>query len=298
MGCAEEGDATVPESPQAVAAGPIVLKLGGELVDSPTAAERTAALIARSAAQRPIVVVHGGGREIDAELAKAGFDKRAVDGLRVTDQTTLDLVVGVLAGRVNTRLVAAVTQAGIPAVGLTGADDSIGLCRRAEPYRALDGSTVDLGFVGQPVSTEAPRLLDRLRRAGFTPVIACIGVTEDGQLLNVNADALAAQLAVNLKAGRLVIAGTTPGVLGSDGRSVERLDDAAIDDLKARGDVSAGMVAKLDACRMASEGGVEAVVIADGRETIDLELLPGTVVVARRAPIDAPGAAASQESRS
>ena len=264
--------------------GPVVLKLGGELIDTSEGLDRIATLIAQAAAQRPVVVIHGGGREIDSELARAGLDKRVVDGLRITDQATLDVVVGVLAGRVNTRLVAAVTRAGAPAVGLTGADDRIGLCRRASPYRALDGNTADLGLVGQPLPTEAPRLLDRLRRAGYTPIVACIGVTQDGQLLNVNADMLAAQLAVNLKVGQLIILGATAGVLDSNGHSLTRLDDADVEQLVASGDITAGMVAKLDACRLASRNGVNSVIIADGRRANDLDLLPGTVITAGDGP--------------
>ena len=258
--------------------GPVVLKLGGELIDTSEGLDGVATLIAQAATQRPVVVIHGGGREIDTELARAGLDKRVVDGLRITDQATLDVVVGVLAGRVNTRLVAAVTRAGTPAVGLTGADDRIGLCRRASPYRALDGSTADLGLVGQPLPTEAPRLLDRLRRAGYTPIVACIGVTQDGQLLNVNADMLAAQLAVNLEVSRLIILGATAGVLDSNGHSLTRLDDADVEQLVASGDITAGMVAKLDACRLAGRNGVDSVIIADGRRANDLDLLPGTVI--------------------
>jgi len=270
----------VSKSLSGVDVGPVVLKLGGELIDTSEGLDGIATLIAQATAQRPVVVIHGGGREIDTELARAGLDKRVVDGLRITDQATLDVVVGVLAGRVNTRLVAAVTQAGAPAVGLTGADDRIGLCRRASPYRALDGSTTDLGLVGQPLPTEAPRLLDRLRRAGYTPIVACIGVTQDGQLLNVNADMLAAQLAVNLEVSRLIILGATAGVLDSNGHSLTRLDDADVEQLVASGDITAGMVAKLDACRLASRNGVDSVIIADGRRANDLDLLPGTVITA------------------
>jgi len=274
----------VSKSLSGVDVGPLVLKLGGELIDTSEGLDGIATLIAQAAAQRPVVVIHGGGREIDSELARAGLDKRVVDGLRITDQATLDVVVGVLAGRVNTRLVAAVTRAGAPAVGLTGADDRIGLCRRASPYRALDGNTADLGLVGQPLPTEAPRLLDRLRRAGYTPIVACIGVTQDGQLLNVNADMLAAQLAVNLEVNQLIILGATAGVLDSNGQSLIRLDDADVEQLVASGDITAGMVAKLDACRLASRNGVNSVIIADGRRANDLDLLPGTVITAGDGP--------------
>ena len=264
--------------PAAQHTGLVVLKLGGELLDGADALDRIGAMIAQTARRQPVVVVHGGGHEIDTELARAGLGKQTVDGLRVTDAATLDVVVGVLAGRVNTRIVAAVTSAGATAVGLTGADDRIGLCRLAPPYHATDGRLVDLGLVGQPLAAEAPRLLDRLRRAGYTPIVACIGVTGDGQLLNVNADTLAAQLAVNIQAGRLIIAGATAGVLDSEARTIETLDDGAIDTLVRAGAASAGMVAKLEACRMARRGGVGSVIIADGRHGTDVDVLSGTVI--------------------
>src|SRR6185369_17979927 len=101
----------------------------------------------------PLVVVHGGGKEIDAALRTAGIEKRQVDGLRITDQPTLEIVVAVLAGAVNTRFVAALNAAGVAAVGLTGADAQCGLAEIAPPHRAVDGRLVDLGRVGVPAAT-------------------------------------------------------------------------------------------------------------------------------------------------
>src|SRR5688572_18387453 len=122
---------------------PIVLKLGGELLENPTDVRRVAAGIAALAKHAALVVVHGGGREIDAALAAAGIPKQQIDGLRVTDARTLDVVIAVLAGTINTRLVAAVRKAGAKPVGLTGADASVVTVRRAMPIASVAGPTVD-----------------------------------------------------------------------------------------------------------------------------------------------------------
>src|SRR4029450_3971739 len=145
-----------------------------------------------------LVVVHGGGRDIDGALARAGLAKRKVDGLRITDEATLEVVVSVLAGTVNTRLVAAMTTAGVPAVGLTGADGGWGLAEPAPPHRAVDGRMVNLGRVGVPVENADTRLLTILLQNGFVPIIACIGIGRDGDLFNVNADTFASHLATQL----------------------------------------------------------------------------------------------------
>ena len=165
--------------------------------------------------------MHGGGKEIDAALKVAGIEKRQVDGLRITDEATLDVVVSVLAGAVNTRFVAALNTAGVAAVGLTGADAACGLSAAAPPHQAVDGRIVDLGRVGVPEAGADMRLLQTLTAERFVPVIACIGLGRDGRLFNVNADTFAGHLAARLGARRLVIAGTTPGVLDAAG------DDAA-----------------------------------------------------------------------
>jgi acetylglutamate kinase len=243
---------------------PIVLKLGGELLEQPALSSAIAAVIAL--APTPLVVVHGGGREIDAALARAGIAKRQVDGLRVTDADTLRIVVEVLAGAVNTRFVAAINRAGGRAVGLTGADGSIVVARRTPPLRAVDGQVVDLGLVGEPVGTGVPALLVDLVRGGYLPVVASVAADTDGTILNVNADALAAHVAARLSAPRLVIAGATAGVLDDEGRTIPMMDAAAIESLIGSGVASAGMVAKLRACQQAIAGGVEEIVLVDGRE--------------------------------
>ena len=243
----------------------LVLKLGGELLEQPHDIEKVARGIADLAKDVRLVVVHGGGKEIDAALARAGIQKVQVDGLRVTDAATLDVVVSVLAGAINTRLVAAVRKAGGRPVGLTGADVGVVSLKRAAPIQTTAGQKVSLGLVGLPVNNGAPQLLTTLTGDGYVPVVACIGSGKDGQLLNVNADTLAAHLAVSLRAERLVIAGGTTGVLDASGQTIAQLDSAAAKRLVKHGTANAGMVAKLDACRAALRGGVKDVLIVNGR---------------------------------
>jgi acetylglutamate kinase len=244
----------------------LVLKLGGELLEQPQDVERVAGAIARLAKRSSLVVVHGGGKEIDAALATAGIPKQQVDGLRVTDAPTLDVVVAVLAGAINTRLVAAVRRAGGKPVGLTGADANVATVKRAAPIVSVAGASVDLGLVGAPVRNGAPQLLTDLLSRGYVPIVACIGATRSGQLLNVNADTLASHLAAAIGARRLVIAGGTSGVLDAEGRTIAKLTRRDAAQLVKVGTANKGMVAKLQACRAALQRGVGDVVIAGGRE--------------------------------
>lgn len=243
----------------------IVLKLGGELLERPDDLARVAKGIASLAKRASLVVVHGGGKEIDAALAVAGIPKQQVDGLRITDAPTLDVVVAVLAGVINTRLVAAVRKAGAKPVGLTGADAAVATVKRAAPIVSTAGDTVDLGLVGTPAGSTRPELLLDLTARGYVPVVACIGATKDGQLLNVNADTLASHVAVQFGATRLVIAGGTSGVLDAGGATIPQLTSRAAAALIREGTANKGMVAKLQACRAALQRGVGDVLIANGR---------------------------------
>ena len=270
---------------------PTLIKFGGELLEDSRRLRRIAKMLVEAAASMPIVVVHGGGREIDREMASLGIPKRAVDGLRVTDAATLDVVLGVLAGRINTRVVAAIGVAGGSAVGLTGADAGISRVRRAKRYDASDGSRVDLGFVGVPEGTERPTLVDDLTRRGHIPVVASIGSDAKGRLYNVNADTLAGDLAPRIGARRLIIAGSTAGVLDASGHTIPVVDDDGLITLIRERHASAGMVAKLLACRAAHAGGVADVVIVDGRRRNFL--IPGraegaTIVTSNRSRTSKP----------
>jgi acetylglutamate kinase len=266
--------------------GPLVLKLGGELLESAADRGRIAALAAAIASHRPLVVVHGGGRAIDAELDRRAIAPKKVDGLRITDRPTLDVVVSVLAGSSNTELVAALVSEGVPAVGLTGVDAGFGRATRTGSHRSTAGAVVDLGFVGDPSETD-PSLIELLLVHGYVPVVASLGITEpsagkSAEILNVNADVMACRIAAALGGSDLVIAGATPGVLDAQGESIAMLDAAGIDQVIASGTATAGMVAKLSSCRTALLEGVAGVRIIDGR-TLDashgVEEATGTTLV-------------------
>lgn len=241
-----------------------VLKLGGELLEDRAAMIAAAGGIATLAASGSVVVVHGGGRAIDQDLRARGKSPQFVDGLRVTDEDTLATVVGVLAGRINTSFVAALAASGVRAVGLTGADGGTALCRRAPALQATSGASVDLGLVGLP-EEDGGRLLEDLLSLDYVPVLASIGVTQSGELLNVNADVLAAHVARTIRANRLIIAGSTPGVFDAGGRNCPVLDIDRATAMVDAGTARDGMVAKLRACLDALGSGVKDVRIVDGR---------------------------------
>ena len=266
-----------------------LLKLGGELLEPGAGLDAVLTSIAALAGRGPLAIVHGGGREIDAETTRRGVPKQAVEGLRITDAATLDAVVAVLAGTVNTRLVAGLVARGVRAVGLTGADALVGLSTLAPPHRTADGSSVDLGLVGQPESERTPTLMADLVRLGYVPALACLGVTEAGQILNVNADTMAAALAAGLGARRLIIAGGTAGVFDLQGRTIPLIDLEGIDALIGDGTASAGMVAKLRACRAALDAGVREVAIVHGRDPKGLAEAAGTRITMEKVHVQRNG---------
>jgi len=251
--------------------GTIVLKFGGELLEEASRLQTVVTAVAAIAGRGlPLAIVHGGGREIDAALKVAGIEKRQVDGLRITDEPTLEVVVGVLAGAVNTRFVAALNSAGVRAVGLTGADGGCGRSEAAPPHHTVDGRIVDLGRVGIPTSGADVSVITTLTSAGFVPVVASIGLGSDGRLFNVNADTFAGHLAARLRARRLVISGTTAGVLDGSGATIPVVDAEGVERLIGSGTATAGMIAKLRACTDALASGVGDVLIVDGRDGLAL----------------------------
>jgi len=279
------------------------LKLGGELIESAADRARIAGVAATVAANRPLVIVHGGGRSVDAELDRRGLEPRKVDGLRITDPETLEVVVSVLAGTANTELVASLVAQGISAVGLTGVDAGFGRASRVSKHHATSGAMVDLGLVGDPTEVDAS-LVELLLVHGYVPVIASLGIEagRDAAILNVNADVMACRIASALADCDLVIAGGTPGVLDDHGASIPSLDAAGIDGVISSGTATAGMVAKLAACRTALEAGVASVRIVDGRvfsQAHGVGDAPGTTLTLGPAATDAAasGTAAANAAR-
>jgi acetylglutamate kinase len=255
---------------------PLVLKLGGELIEQADDRHRIARFARDVRSARGLIVVHGGGRAIDAELARRQIAPRKVEGLRVTDAATLDAVVSVLAGSTNTDLDAGFSRAA-----------------RSDRHQTATGGTVDLGLVGDPDDVD-PDLVELLVLNGYVPVVASLGIEDRASsgrphVLNVNADVMACRVAASLADADLVIAGGTAGVLDDKGRSIAELDPDGIDALIASGTASAGMVAKLSACRAALEAGVASVRIIDGRR-LDAgeatERAPGTRIIGRKVELE------------
>ena len=236
---------------------PIVVKLGGSLLEEPALRARAlAAIAARWTAGARIVVVHGGGKRIDASLQALKIPKKTYRGLRITDPETLDVVVSILSGLVNKSLVAEFRSLGITAAGLSGAD---GETLWAEFHPRLDG--VDFGFVGR-VTFSNPKLISAILGADLLPIVASVALGREGTLLNVNADSAASALAAALRAERLVFLTDVEGLLDAQGKLVPELDPDSAWALLSSGAVAGGMRPKLVACLEAVKAGVSQVVIA------------------------------------
>ncbi len=209
------------------------------------------------------VVVHGGGPQIEQLLARLGKKGEFVQGLRVTDRETMDVVEMVLGGQVNKEVVELINQAGGKAVGLTGQD---GAFIRAKKLLlpSKENGHVDIGQVGEVESID-PAVINALEQAGFIPVVAPIGTGADGTTYNINADLVAGKLAEILKAEKLVVMTNTPGVLDKEGKLLTGLTPRKIDDLVSKGVISGGMLPKIGSALDAARNGVKSVHIIDGR---------------------------------
>jgi acetylglutamate kinase len=248
-----------------VSQAPLVVKFGGELVETQERLEAVGRALSALAGQGPLVVVHGGGREIDAELARRGVAKQAVDGLRITDGPTLEAVVAVLGGTINTRLVAHLVGLGLKAVGLTGVDAALARASRAAAHVTATGAQVDLGLVGEPDPAADLGVVAHLLAGGYVPVIASLGVSAGAAVLNVNADTLASHVAAGIGASELLLVGGTAGVLDGSGQTIAALTPDEGSAMMQDGTASAGMIAKLRAATVARARGVPVVSIVDGR---------------------------------
>ncbi|MBZ0125594.1 MAG: acetylglutamate kinase [Rhodocyclales bacterium] len=211
------------------------------------------------------VVVHGGGPQIDDLLKRVGKQGQFIQGMRVTDAETMALVEMVLGGQVNKEIVALINQHGGKAVGLTGKDGSFIRARKLlMPNKDNPADLLDIGQVGDITAID-PSLIAFLDSGDFIPVIAPIGVGEDGESYNINADVVAGKLAEILKAEKLVLLTNTPGVLDKDGKLLTGLTPKQIDDLVADGTLSGGMLPKIGSALDAARSGVRNVHIIDGR---------------------------------
>ncbi|HSD40846.1 MAG TPA: acetylglutamate kinase [Burkholderiales bacterium] len=242
----------------------IVVKYGGNAMTEP-ALQRSFAhdvVLLKLVGMNP-VVVHGGGPQIDTVLGRLGKKGEFVQGMRVTDAETMDVVEMVLGAAVNKEIVTLINQAGGKAIGLTGKDGSLIRARKLL-VAGKNGEKIDIGHVGEVESID-PGVISTLEDGGFIPVVAPIGVGKGGESYNINADLVAGKLAEVLSAEKLVLLTNTPGVLDNDGKLLTGLTPNRIDELVADGTLSGGMLPKIGSALDAARGGVKSVHIIDGR---------------------------------
>ncbi len=244
----------------------LVIKYGGNAMTDPHLKECFArdVVLLKLVGFNP-VVVHGGGPQIETMLTRVGKKGEFIQGMRVTDAETMELVEMVLGGQVNKEIVSLINQAGGKAVGLTGKDSGFIRAKKLKmENKDVPGDLIDIGQVGDITQID-PSLISFLDQGDFIPVIAPIGVGENGESYNINADVVAGKLAEILKAEKLVLLTNTPGVLDKSGKLLTGLTPRQIDDLVADGTLSGGMLPKIGSVLDAARNGVKSVHIIDGR---------------------------------
>ena len=247
----------------------VVVKYGGHAMGDDYLALKFAAdiVLLKQVGMHPIIV-HGGGPQIGKMLERLAVKSEFIDGLRVTDKETVEIVEMVLSGSINKNVVAAINAAGGRAIGLSGKDDGLIRAKKLTRTKVDPDSNIekvlDLGFVGEPVEVKRD-LIDRLVSEDLIPVIAPIGLGDDGETYNINADTAAGAVAAAVDAKRLLMLTDVEGVLDKDGKLIPEIPISKIDELVADGTISGGMIPKTETCVEAVRGGAEGAVIIDGR---------------------------------
>jgi acetylglutamate kinase len=246
----------------------VVIKFGGHAMGDEALATAFAQDIVylKLSGVNPIVV-HGGGPQIAAMLKKLEIKSEFVNGLRVTDKPTVEVVEMVLAGAINKEIVSAINRQGGKAVGICGKDANLMIARRITEMPDPESNimkAVDIGYVGDPEEVD-PHIVDVISSSDLIPVIAPVGVSRDGQTLNINADTFASALAARMKAKRLLLLTDVAGVLDKDKKLISELTVGEARELIRNGTITGGMIPKIEGCIEVVEAGVEAVVIIDGR---------------------------------
>lgn len=246
----------------------IVVKYGGNAMTDPALESSFARdiVLLKTVGMHP-VVVHGGGPQVDNLLKELGRQSDRIDGMRVTDKSTMDIVEMVLGGSVNKSIVSLINKHGGRAIGLTGKDANLILAKKLMMEKiGADGVAVpvDLGFVGDVVSVNKD-VINMLIASDFIPVIAPLGVDEEGNTYNINADLVAGKVAEFLQAEKLMLLTNIKGVLGRDGEVVTGLTPQKVDSLIEDGIISGGMIPKIQCALDAVRSGVKSAVIVDGR---------------------------------
>jgi acetylglutamate kinase len=246
----------------------IVIKFGGNAMGDEALSDAFAKDIVylKQSGVNPIVV-HGGGPQIAAMLKKLEIKSDFVHGLRVTDKPTVEVVEMVLAGAINKEIVSAINRQGGKAVGICGKDANLMIAKKITEMPDPESNimkAVDIGYVGDPVEVN-PHIVEVISKSDLIPVIAPVGVSREGQTLNINADTFASALAARMKAKRLLLLTDVTGVLGKDKKLIPELTVAEAREMIRNGTISGGMIPKIEGCIEVVEAGVEAVVIIDGR---------------------------------
>lgn len=247
----------------------VVVKYGGHAMGNDELALQFAAdiVLLKQVGMHPIVV-HGGGPQIGRMLERLAIKSEFVDGLRVTDKETVEIVEMVLSGAINKGIVAAINAAGGRAIGLSGKDGGLIQARQLRRTRIDPDSNIekvlDLGFVGEPVKVEG-EMLRRLVAQDLIPVVAPIGAGPNGETFNINADTAAGAVAAAVDASRFMLLTDVEGVLDKEGRLMPELTVAEAQALIADGTISGGMIPKIETCIEAVRGGAGGAVIIDGR---------------------------------
>jgi len=258
----------------------LVVKYGGHAMGDATMGDSFArdVVLLKQVGVNPIVV-HGGGPQIAQMLRRLGIESTIVDGLRVTDAATMEVVEMVLAGTINKQIVSAINAEGGCAIGLCGKDGGLIRAKKMVLTRVEAGTRteIDLGFVGEPQQVAA-HVLDTFKQSDIIPVIAPIGVGSQGETYNINADTVAGAVAAAVEATRLLLLTDVAGVLDADQRLISEITSSSARRLIADGVISGGMIPKVETCLQAVDRGVEAAVILDGRvpHAILLELFTDT----------------------
>jgi acetylglutamate kinase len=246
----------------------VVIKFGGNAMGDEALANAFAQDIVylKQSGINPIVV-HGGGPQIASMLAKLQIKSDFVHGLRVTDKPTVEVVEMVLSGKINKEIVSAINRQGGKAVGISGKDANLMIAKKItempDPQSNLM-QAVDIGYVGDPLEVN-PHIVDVISKSDLIPVIAPVGISRDGETLNINADTFASALAARMQAKRLLLLTDVTGVLDKDKKLIPTLTIDEARDMIRSGAISGGMIPKIEGCIEVVEAGVEGVTVIDGR---------------------------------
>jgi acetylglutamate kinase len=246
----------------------VVVKFGGHAMGEPELAAAFAQdiVLLKQAGAKPIVV-HGGGPQIAGMLKRLQLKSDFVNGLRVTDKPTVEVVEMVLAGLINKDIVTAINRQGGKAIGISGKDANLMIARRITELPDPESNlmkAVDIGYVGDPLEIN-PHIVDVISASDLIPVIAPVAISREGETLNINADTFASALAARMKAKRLLLLTDVTGVLDKDENLIEELSVEEARKLIRNGTITGGMIPKIEGCIEVVEAGVEAVVVIDGR---------------------------------